>query len=475
MKALYLIVCLFLAQSIQAQILVLQPGAAAGKDAEIFNLQPSVNLAGDLIRSNAWTFSGDAGVVRGLFQFDLSGIPAGAYIVSAHLDLYSPNAPSIEFHSGANESILQRITSSWQEVTVTWNNQPSTTTQNQIYLAESTADYQDYLQIDVTDMMRDMIADPANSHGFLLRQRVESPFRRMAFASSDYSDDSKHPRLTIQYSTSNCTNWVMQPGAAGNDAEIFNLQPNVNFDDEHIRGNAWTFSGSEGIVRGLLQFDLSSIPADVTIDWATLSLFSPDAPSSQFHSGDNEAVLQRITESWGETTVTFNNQPSTTTQHQITLPVSTGEYQDYANLNVTQLVQDMVDDPQNSFGFMLKLKTESIYRRISFASGDASNPENWPKLELCYSESVSVRPTPAEIPFATLTPNPFTDVVEINSNLSVESLQLDIFNATGQIVYSGNVLGSGELPLSWLPENLYIFKLTDTSSGGFMVKKMIKK
>ncbi len=82
---------------------------------------------------------------------------------------------------------------------MTWNNQPATTTQNQVTLAQSTSTHQDYLNIDVTALVNDMVHDPTNSHGFMFKLITEVQWRCMLFASSDHVDTARHPKLEVCY------------------------------------------------------------------------------------------------------------------------------------------------------------------------------------------------------------------------------------------------------------------------------------
>ena len=54
------------------------------------------------------------------------------------------------------------------------------------------------------------------------------------------------------------------------------------------------------------------------------------------------------------------------------------------NINVTQLVQDMVNNPSSSFGFMISMQDTTIYRRLIFASSDNTNPSKHPMLLVKY-------------------------------------------------------------------------------------------
>ena len=105
-----------------------------------------------------WTVTGNEFTSRSLLQFDLSQIPTGATINSAFLSLYGcPGSSNTQGSTGSNTCYLQRVTSAWDESTVTWNNQPSTANQNQVTLIQSSSTTQNYLDIDVTVLFQDII------------------------------------------------------------------------------------------------------------------------------------------------------------------------------------------------------------------------------------------------------------------------------------------------------------------------------
>jgi hypothetical protein len=95
---------------------------------------------------------------------------------------------------------LCRIIEPWVEEEVTWDNQPEHTSQNQVLLQASESEIQDYLDIDVTTLIQDMLDDPDNSHGLLFKLVVEEYYRSMLFASTDHEDPAKHPSLEVCYS-----------------------------------------------------------------------------------------------------------------------------------------------------------------------------------------------------------------------------------------------------------------------------------
>ncbi len=178
---------------------------------------------------------------------------------------------------------------------------------------------------------------------------------------------------------------VIQPGPEGKDAYINDYYTTNYGDYPNMFAIAATSWGDPFTSRSLLEFDLSSIPPEAYILEAKLSLYFANNPSNpHFHCGENTAFLQRVIEPWDEYTVTWWNQPETTEQNQVRLPESQYPTQDYTDIDVQILIQDMVNDPENSHGILFRLQVEEIDRKMMFASGDNSNPLLRPKLEVTY-------------------------------------------------------------------------------------------
>ncbi|MEO6130907.1 MAG: DNRLRE domain-containing protein, partial [Saprospiraceae bacterium] len=242
-----------------------------------------------------------------------------------------------------------------------------------------------------------------------------------------------------------------------------------------LRGMSWTFQGSPGIIRSLLQFDMTSIPANSEVVYAYLSLYSPDAPTTEFHSGSNSAYLQRITQSWNESTVTWNNQPSTTSLHQVTLPASSSDYQDYLNINVTALVDDMVADPNSGYGFLLRQVTEDGLRRLSFAAGDYPNIQKQPKLEVCYNAPSSVHEQEQHQPSVKFYPNPSGDFVHVQFYTDVKEAQLQVIDMFGRNISTQRVYDSEQINISELRPAIYVFRIFSDQNEVLSLTKFIKK
>jgi uncharacterized repeat protein (TIGR02543 family) len=187
-------------------ILTIQPNATDGIDAYITDYAPNTNLGTHPdFAAIAWTTSGTPSIARGFIKFDFSSLPAGANIVSVKLSLYGYNSPANGAHStlsGSNSSAIRRVIANWDESTVTWNNQPASTSEDEIIIPQSILETQNYLDIDVTLPAKYMIDNPSLNYGFIIKLVNESYYRKMVFASSDNSNSSLHPRIDIYYSSS---------------------------------------------------------------------------------------------------------------------------------------------------------------------------------------------------------------------------------------------------------------------------------
>jgi gliding motility-associated-like protein len=181
------------------------------------------------------------------------------------------------------------------------------------------------------------------------------------------------------------TTLSLKPGPQGKDAMVHSYLEFTNLgNDQSIIAAAWTYQGNFGIIRTLIEFDLSSIACESDIESAYLSFFYNPFCGHEGHGGDNDAWLRRIVEAWNETIVIWPTQPAVTLENQVYLPPSTSTSQDYIDIDVTNLVQDMINDQENSFGFQLKMVTEETYRSLTFASSDHFDPELWPEIEVNY-------------------------------------------------------------------------------------------
>ena len=200
-----------------------KPNATVGKDAPIMKFDndciatittetpANINYGAEsTLYMKDWTWSSigcNGGTLRSLLCFtQLDTIPDNAVILSATLRLYGTNADRNTSYPGApsgfhsNTVIVQQVTSPWNESTVTWNTQPTTTTTNQFTIPQSNAEYNWNCTIsnsDLVAMVQNMVS--GNNYGFMLKLETEVHYRNMVFSSSDCSDSTLWPELEITY------------------------------------------------------------------------------------------------------------------------------------------------------------------------------------------------------------------------------------------------------------------------------------
>lgn len=233
----------------------------ATKDASLYGCAPCgynvQNFGSDVdVSAIAWTNGGIPSNSRGLFAFDLSAIPENAIITDAKLSLYHNPTSGNGGHStmsGSNACIIQRVTQNWNEDSVTWDTQPTTTDTNEVLLAESSSATDDYLNMDVKNLIIDMLNNPTQSFGMMLRLQDENAFRKLVFASSDYANSNSHPKLEITYLTYNLeVGTIASPVCAGQTISLaYTTSTNFNNGNQFVA----QLSDSLGDFANAIQLD----------------------------------------------------------------------------------------------------------------------------------------------------------------------------------------------------------------------------
>ncbi len=213
---------------------IIQPGPEEGFDTEVYSCSEfyydTMNF-GDRpeLTAIAWTRSGVPSNVRSLIYFNMPTISSALIIDSAFLKLYaSPNSLEGQHWSlsGPNTTVLRMVTSPWQEHVVTWLTQPTTTTNNQVLLPQTSSVTENF-KINITSFVSQWIANPSTNFGMEFLLQDETYYRKVVFASSDHTIDSIRPKLEIYYSQGNFI--------AGNAEIQSKLYPNpVNRGDDLI-------------------------------------------------------------------------------------------------------------------------------------------------------------------------------------------------------------------------------------------------
>jgi len=176
------------------QNVVIQPDAAAGKDAFVDEFAPDTNYGTE----PALFVAGDGGYsTRAYIQFTLSSVPATAVILSADLELfyYTESTFSVDGPVG-----VYRVTGNWVESTVTWNASPAATNTSIDTITVPGAHTNTFLPWDVSSLVQGWVDGSIANRGVILRDTDESSSDGVKyFRSSDWSTADQRPKLVISY------------------------------------------------------------------------------------------------------------------------------------------------------------------------------------------------------------------------------------------------------------------------------------
>ncbi|GAB3521746.1 DNRLRE domain-containing protein [Emticicia fontis] len=179
-------------------ILTLQPNSSSSKESTISSIIPNENRSANILDIGGVTQI-NYNTTRTLLDFDLSSIPQGTIIDNATLYLFGNPNTTIGPNIAPNDLGIYRITSNWQQNTVTWNTQPSFDYTAFATLPSSAGgDYSNYV-VDVTNLIQNYVNDKSNSFGLMLKLFSESPNKMLIFASSKVSNAQLRPKLVVNY------------------------------------------------------------------------------------------------------------------------------------------------------------------------------------------------------------------------------------------------------------------------------------
>ncbi|MFP5040092.1 LamG-like jellyroll fold domain-containing protein [Parasediminibacterium sp. JCM 36343] len=143
---------------------------------------------------------------RTLTTIDLTSIPKNAKINSANLYLYAKTTGATNGVIGQptygtkNAVLVQKITSNWSPITLSWINTPNIDTTTQKTLPQSTSTAQDYT-LDISDFAQKWVSTPDSNFGMMLKMQTENnPYNSMVFEAAQASDSNRRARLEICYS-----------------------------------------------------------------------------------------------------------------------------------------------------------------------------------------------------------------------------------------------------------------------------------
>jgi hypothetical protein len=212
-----LVACASAVVALADSSIVIQPDAASGKATFIMSRADQSGDCANWGRYVRFHVGANASSVRrGLVQFDLHNISAGARIASATLSLYHPDTLR-----GSGVVEVHRVTQAWPEGTgvntctgdgATWSSpwatpggsfDPAATAS----LAKAAGDGPTWDSWDVTTLVRGWVSQAYPNNGVLLKLADESlsPCTTVtncnywAYASDDWTDPGYRPKLTITF------------------------------------------------------------------------------------------------------------------------------------------------------------------------------------------------------------------------------------------------------------------------------------
>ncbi len=141
--------------------------------------------------SQNWIFAN--GLVRSYLRFDLSGITADSTVVSATLRL--TQAGGVDYAGAYSTVNFYRVTSSWAENTVTWNNKPSFAPEI-IGSVSTTYNYSGAVSFDLTNQVRNWVNGSQSNYGLVAIGPETTAGIIRAFVASGYAGQ---PELHISY------------------------------------------------------------------------------------------------------------------------------------------------------------------------------------------------------------------------------------------------------------------------------------
>ncbi len=370
------------------------------------------------------------GIKRPIITFDLAGVPAGATILDARLELYTSHYKS---HPQDMTVSVYGVRRAWREMEITWNVARTDVSWGQPGAADTVADRDaaptdsqlvsttnTWYGFDITALAQAWVKGTRPNEGMVLDATGNTV--EMSFWASEYSVPNLRPRLVLRYILGDAPppatpvasptpgnsptptptlapapegiRVTLQDGAMGytgtQDAHISQWQPTTNY------GGNVTLLARQGHVRSMLvRFDVSSIPAGATIHQATLSLYA----LSRSNAGNLTIDLYEVKRPWAEGQATWElartgqpwaqpgcSQPgadlaATPTSSQLVNAVDT-----WFNWEVTDLVQLWLANPASNRGMILKGDGPTSVE-YSFASSEYWWSQHYaPKLTIRYTQ-----------------------------------------------------------------------------------------
>lgn len=246
--------------------------------------------------------------------------------------------------------------------------------------------------------------------------------------------------------------------------------------------------------RGLLSFDLSSIPSNATITDVKLTLFM-----SRSISGAANVSLHKASSNWGQGTSDAPGQegggaPSTANDASwscnfsldavscitswssvggdfvatpsSTISVDGGGSYEWNSPELITNVQSWVETPSTNFGWFI-LGDETVASAKRF---DATAATQLPVLEVTYTNSLNTKDF--SINDFSITPNPSKSSIRLVLPNSVNDVKVQAYDLLGKKIYSSTYFANSRIDISNWSSGVYLIKVF--SESNVITKRFIK-
>ena len=146
------------------------------------------------------------------------------------------------------------------------------------------------------------------------------------------------------------------------DATVNSRYPAANYGDlGDFIAMSWETNADSMILRSLIEFDASQVPAGAVIEEAWISLYSSDGSENPTHFGDNEARICQLPTGWDASTVTWDNQPQPSPESEVLLDKTLNPWQDFEHIDITELVKSILSEEEGVIGLSLLFFALHLY------------------------------------------------------------------------------------------------------------------
>jgi hypothetical protein len=246
-------------------------------------------------------------------------------------------------------------------------------------------------------------------------------------------------------------------------ADIRQGSPSTNYatgDRFYVGKDTGALSPMGLVMRGMLFFDLSALPPNVTINSATLRVYLVE--SYDYAGASRTITAYRISSWWTELLVTWNNAP-TFAEAYGSASVGHGAW-GWHSLNVTNLVRAWLDGTYPNYGIMLRGSEDIAWR--AFASEETSYA---PQLVINYTlPEQALVVSPASLGFvigSTSETSPTHTLHRDTLSLAISNTTIDVLNWSATKVNGAAWLsldrGSGLFSAAE-PDMIQVSVVTDT-------------